>query len=322
MIYYAGPTDAVEDVRAARKLRAEVAEHAASLGEIVFFPQEAFAVGTDPKRPEEIQRVNDQVLRAADAVLVDMLSPARRVGTLIELGMAVGLGIPVVVIAGFGLEHHLALHQPGVITLYAEKDADGVVDRAVREATRRSTGYRVRRLQSALLDRGSGHSMPPGGASEAEDPQTPAPAPVLEWLREPQLGTGEFDPPGRSFDGDAGFDLPIAEDTMVRPGEFVDVPHAFRAAAPPGYWLRITGRSSTLRKHGLLVNESVIDEGWRGPLFAGVRNLGDEPVLLSRGMRVAQVIPQRLDAADIETREVESLRPGDRGEQGFGSTGS
>lgn len=132
--------------------------------------------------------------------------------------------------------------------------------------------------------------------------------------------------PTRVNEGDAGFDLYISETTEIPPGEFVDVPCGVRVALPPGVFARITGRSSTLRKRGLLVAEGIIDNGYRGPIYAGVRNLNGETVVVREGDRIAQLllhdnIAARHAAVSVD-RQMWNRIPGDsRGESGFGSTG-
>jgi dUTP pyrophosphatase len=133
--------------------------------------------------------------------------------------------------------------------------------------------------------------------------------------------------PTRANNGDAGFDLYTSEDTLVPAGEFVDVPCGVRVAFPPGMWGRIAGRSSTLRKRGLLVAEGIIDTGYRGPLYAGVRNLEDEDKWVRKGERIAQLIPHDNVATNHHAVEIDrglfARIPGDgRGEAGFGSSGN
>jgi dUTP pyrophosphatase len=146
----------------------------------------------------------------------------------------------------------------------------------------------------------------------------------LRFMAEPDYPDAVL--PTRAYEGDAAFDLYVAERTVVRHDSFVDVPCGVRAALPPGVWARITGRSSTLRRKGLLVADGVIDQGYRGPLFAGVRNLSPTQVILEAGERVAQLILHDLVAnqyfASWATPEEFAAVPGDgRGERGFGSTG-
>lgn len=132
--------------------------------------------------------------------------------------------------------------------------------------------------------------------------------------------------PTRAHETDAGYDLYVSETVTLEPGVFTDVETDIHIALPPHMWGRITGRSSTLRKKGLLVAEAVIDGGYRGPIFSGVWNLGDEPVEVRAGERLAQLIPHfnvALTTPVVEvSAEVYDAIPHDgRGIAGFGSSG-
>lgn len=125
--------------------------------------------------------------------------------------------------------------------------------------------------------------------------------------------------------GDAGIDLFCAESTVVQPDQFRDVCLGVEAQLPAGYWGLLTGRSSTLRKHGLMVNQGVIDQGYRGRLFAGVFNLTGRPVQIVRGSRLAQLILLPLwlpRLTEFSVVESEALDESARGHDGFGSTGT
>lgn len=142
-----------------------------------------------------------------------------------------------------------------------------------------------------------------------------------EQLRFALLRADAYEPTRGHFD-DAGFDLYTVEDRTVGPGQFIDVPCGVAVQLPPSTWGMLTGRSSTLRKHGLMVHTGVIDEGYRGELFAGVFNLTDGPVQIRRGERLSQliVIPRMqldLTRVDITDQFIQSSR----GARGFGSTG-
>lgn len=127
--------------------------------------------------------------------------------------------------------------------------------------------------------------------------------------------------PTRGYPGDAGFDLYVQEEMVIQPGEFVDVPCGCAIQLPDHLWAMITGRSSTLRKHDLLVTTGIIDTGYRGPLFAGVKNLGAEVFYAKKGMRLAQLIPFGNVAENLRLIESPTLDPSERGTAGFGSTG-
>lgn len=119
---------------------------------------------------------------------------------------------------------------------------------------------------------------------------------------------------------DAGLDLFVNQPVTIEPGQFVDVSCGVGVELPEDSWALLTGRSSTFRKHKLLVINGIIDQGYRGELFAGVVNLGDEPVEVEAGWRLAQliVIPKY---ADFNPVMVDELAEGERGTRGFGSSG-
>lgn len=141
------------------------------------------------------------------------------------------------------------------------------------------------------------------------------PGAKLKWLGQEECCPQRFHP------GDAGFDLVVARPTEIPPGEFVDVDCGIKVELPEGVWAMITGRSSTLRKRRLLVAQGIIDQGYRGPLYAGVWNLGTEPNHVVRGERLAQLIPFPLTASRLRLQQVAELSESSRGEAGFGSTG-
>lgn len=128
-------------------------------------------------------------------------------------------------------------------------------------------------------------------------------------------------PPTRSHHNDAGLDLYVNEHTRIFPGQFADVRTGIQLEFPPGWWGRIVGRSSTLRKKQLLVSEGTIDEGYRGSIFAGVWNLGTFARWLEPGERVAQLILCRTPPENLGIVMVDELSESARGESGFGSTG-
>jgi dUTP pyrophosphatase len=108
---------------------------------------------------------------------------------------------------------------------------------------------------------------------------------------------------------------------VIEPSTFVDVPLGVAIKVPEGTWGLLTARSSTLRKHGLMVAQGVIDCGYTGPLFAGVWNMTDKPVKIEPGMRLVQYILMTNASLDVDAQEVEELPKTDRGASGFGSSG-
>lgn len=127
--------------------------------------------------------------------------------------------------------------------------------------------------------------------------------------------------PMRAHHDDAGLDMYVSERVVIKPGEFVDVPSGIAVELPVGTWGLIQGRSSTLRKRGILVNPGVIDVGYRGPLFSGCWNLGRETQILEVGERVAQLIIIANVTEMVKVVEADELSEHERGSNGFGSSG-
>lgn len=128
-------------------------------------------------------------------------------------------------------------------------------------------------------------------------------------------------PPYKKHSGDAGWDLYVSRDVKIPAGETVDVHTDIKIDMPPYLYARITGRSSTLRKHKLLVNEAIIDNGYTGELFICVHNMSNKDFHVKQGMRLAQVLFHKIE--DVRWSEVDEVVPipGKRGNDGFGSTG-
>ena len=127
--------------------------------------------------------------------------------------------------------------------------------------------------------------------------------------------------PFKKHSGDAGWDLFVSRDCIIPAGQTVDVHTDIKMDMPPYLFARIVGRSSTLRKHNLMVNEGIIDNGYTGELFVCIHNLGTEDFKVKKGMRLAQVIFHTIE--DVRWSQVDHIQPavGKRGNDGFGSTG-
>lgn len=121
----------------------------------------------------------------------------------------------------------------------------------------------------------------------------------------------------------AGMDLQaaLATDLVLTPGGRVLVPTGLAIALPEGYEAQIRPRSGLALKQGLTVLNSpgTIDADYRGEVQVILANLGTEPVTLTRGMRIAQMIVAPYSR--VVWDEADSLSATARGSGGFGSTG-
>jgi deoxyuridine 5'-triphosphate nucleotidohydrolase len=122
------------------------------------------------------------------------------------------------------------------------------------------------------------------------------------------------------FEGDGGFDLAISSYAQIDPGDMAMIPCGIEIALPKGVSGLVVGRSGWITK-GLLVMNTLIDEGYRGEIYIICYNLIDEPIVIYPGTRVAQIIPITNIAEDIDIALVDQLPDSERSKAGFGSTG-
>jgi dUTP pyrophosphatase len=129
--------------------------------------------------------------------------------------------------------------------------------------------------------------------------------------------------PGYAHPGDAGLDLASAVDAEVAPGERAMIPTGVAVAIPRGHAGLVLPRSGLASREGLTLANSpgLIDAGYRGEVTCAVVNLDRQrAVSIKRGDRIAQlvIIPVQV----VEPRWAEELPQSERGEGGFGSSGT
>ena len=129
--------------------------------------------------------------------------------------------------------------------------------------------------------------------------------------------------PAYQTPGSAGMDLRAAidADEVLQPGARTAIPTGLRMALPAGHEGQVRPRSGLAFRHGLTVTNApgTIDEDYRGEVKVLLVNLGSEPVTITRGMRVAQLVVAPVVQVSVQT--VEDLDETRRGSGGFGSTG-
>ena len=93
-------------------------------------------------------------------------------------------------------------------------------------------------------------------------------------------------------------------------------------AIPEGFEAQVRPRSGLALRHGVTVPNSpgTIDADYRGELMVLLANLGSDPVVIRRGERIAQLVIAPVVQARFEL--VADLEDTERGEGGFGSTGT
>lgn len=119
--------------------------------------------------------------------------------------------------------------------------------------------------------------------------------------------------------GDAGMDLFSNEDVFILPGKRVLISTGICVEFPEEFVALIWDKSGIALKKGLTKIAGVIDSSYRGEWKIALFNLGSEKIQINKGDKIAQVLFQRIEKAQVEI--VESLSETSRGEGGFGSTG-
>jgi dUTP pyrophosphatase len=127
--------------------------------------------------------------------------------------------------------------------------------------------------------------------------------------------------PSYAREGDAGLDLRAAHDATLEPGGRGLVGTGLAVAIPPGYAGLVLPRSGLALSQGVTVLNApgLVDAGYRGELKVLLVNHGDKPVPVRRGDRIAQLVIQPVERAELI--EVNELPTSQRGAGGFGSTG-
>jgi dUTP pyrophosphatase len=151
--------------------------------------------------------------------------------------------------------------------------------------------------------------------------------------------------PKYARDGDAGFDLVAAEDTIIKPGDTVLVSTGLAFEIPPGYEMQIRPRSGVTVKTKLRVQLGTIDSGYRGEIKVIVDNVNPDSYLytklvygisnefipnivptypagtylIRKGDRICQAIIAPFETCHFV--DTDKLEESMRGVGGFGSTG-
>jgi dUTP pyrophosphatase len=121
-----------------------------------------------------------------------------------------------------------------------------------------------------------------------------------------------------SHGGDAGMDLFAAGDDVIQAGEVKPVSTGIQIAIPEGYVGLIWDKSG-ISLRGVHRLAGVVDAGYRGEVRVVMVNLGKEPFVIKKGMKIAQLLIQPVETVAIV--EAEELDETSRGRGGFGSTG-
>lgn len=288
-VYFAHPVDFADT----RTVVNEIARQIKNAELALYDPELAWTLPQSAEPVATLTNVNRAVLSQCDAVIAYLPSGTRTVGVPREIEQAVAEGKPLLIVSDADtFRHSWALPQEDANVRHVDSFSPNQLPGGLGWLNGRVRHLRVQR-----------HRTPPAQAMYVRlDPGAAIPT--------------------RAYQGDAGFDMYTTEETTIPAGGFVDVPVGIAIQFPERVWGMIVGRSSTVRRLDLLVTPGVIDTGYRGPLYAGVRSLRSDDYIVKKGERLAQIIPFPNVAMGLHATPVDVLSPTDRGEAGFGSSGA
>jgi dUTP pyrophosphatase len=127
--------------------------------------------------------------------------------------------------------------------------------------------------------------------------------------------------PEYAHPGDAGLDLFSIEEAKLLPGSSRLIRTGIIIELPDGMEAQIRPRSGLALKHQVTVLNApgTIDAGYRGEVGVIIINHGKEAFHIHKGMKIAQMIIQRVLRVEVEV--VDELSDSQRGADGFGSSG-
>ncbi len=130
--------------------------------------------------------------------------------------------------------------------------------------------------------------------------------------------------PKYETNGSSGMDLAanISSNINIEPQQTAIIPTGLALSIPKDFEIQIRPRSGLAAKHKISVlnTPGTIDADYRGEIKVILINLGNEVFKIENGDRIAQMVVCPVIQAKL--KEVDDLNKTDRGESGFGSTGT
>lgn len=130
--------------------------------------------------------------------------------------------------------------------------------------------------------------------------------------------------PSYATEGSAGMDIraAIAETVVLEPMKIKMISTNLSMEIPFGYEVQVRPRSGLAVKYGIgiLNSPGTIDSDYRGEIKIILINFGSEKFTIKPGDRIAQLVVSKV--YKVKLVEVKELNQSNRGEGGFGHTGS
>ncbi|HDP73868.1 MAG TPA: dUTP diphosphatase [Candidatus Woesearchaeota archaeon] len=125
--------------------------------------------------------------------------------------------------------------------------------------------------------------------------------------------------PEYMYESDVGLDFRSNEDATLKPMEQKHVKTGVAVIIPENHVGLIRDRAGIVSKMNVHTVAGTFDPEYRGEVTIGLVNLGENEVMIEKGMRIAQMII--VPAARVDVEEVDELPDTERSDKSFGSTG-
>ena len=128
-------------------------------------------------------------------------------------------------------------------------------------------------------------------------------------------------PPTKAYETDGGWDLYSRDKATIYPGESYTFDTGVHAAIPCGFAGLVKSKSGLNVKHGI-TSDGVVDFGYTGSIVVKLYNHGTEPYTVNIGDKISQLVVVLLYGGYLtEVNSIDELGQGERGFNGFGSSG-
>ena len=127
--------------------------------------------------------------------------------------------------------------------------------------------------------------------------------------------------PTKAHEEDAGYDLymPLNQFGICRGHGSMEVDTGVHMVIPRGYFGKVEAKSGLNMKHNLTTT-GVVDAQYTGSIRVKLYNHGDKTIEFKGGDKIAQIVIHKLP--EVELVDIDELPDTDRGQNGFGSSGS
>lgn len=124
--------------------------------------------------------------------------------------------------------------------------------------------------------------------------------------------------PVREHKDDAGADLRTPKRFILHAGEFKVIDTGVHVEVPDGYMVEVRSKSGLMKNCGVFT-DGTIDRGYSGSISVFLFNFSRRILKFESGDKIAQITFTKIETPEFE--QVEKIDSGERGKNGFGSTG-